>query len=93
MTIQEATETIEKNPASFPSGLDTSREEVRDFLEYVAVESVAEKFGQDASTLVAVAQNISCKAEDEVVAACNAAEVSLAVLRNACFKALVALRR
>ena len=93
MTLNEVIETVKKNPQAFPKGLDTSREEVRDFLEYVAVESVAEKFGQDASTLVAVAENICGKAEEEVVAACNAAEVSLAVLRNACFKALAALRR
>ena len=93
MTLNEVIETVKKNPQAFPKGLDTSREEVRDFLEYVSVEAVAEKFGRDASMLVAVAENICCKDEAEVKAVCDAAEVSLKTLRRACFKALAEMRR
>ena len=93
MTLNEVIETVKKNPQAFPKGLDTSREEVRDFLEYVSVEAVAEKFGRDASMLVAVAENIVCKSQREVEEACDAVRESLSELRNASLLAVAEASR
>ena len=92
MTLNEIVEMVKANPQTFPKGLETSGEDVKQYLAVVSVEPYVEKFANASALAVAVAENVGCKTLTEVVDAFDAASESLETLRMACRKAVASLK-
>ena len=92
MTLNEIVEMVKANPQAFPKGLETSDEDVKQYLALVSVEPDVEKFAKASALIVAVAENVGCKSRTEVSEAFDAASESLETLRRACLKAVASLK-
>ena len=93
MTLNEIIETVKSNPQAFPKGLETSDKDVKQYLALVSVEPQTDKFAKASATLVAVAENVTCKSQREVEEACDAVRESLRDLRNGCLLAVAEASR
>ena len=82
MTIKEATETIEKNPASFPSGLDTCYLDVLRFKVREEMTLEAMKFRVSADRFSSLAMKLDGATEAEMNEAYNAVRETLNSLNN-----------
>ena len=93
MTLNEMIEMVKANPKAFPKGLETSDKDVKQYLALVSVEPQTDKFAKASATLVAVAENVTCKSQREVEEACDAVRESLRDLRNGCLLAVAEASR
>ena len=93
MTLNEIIEMVKSNPQAFPKGLETSDKDVKQYLALVSVEPQTDKFAKASATLVAVAENVTCKSQREVEEACDAVRESLRDLRNGCLLAVAEASR
>ena len=82
MTIKEATETIEKNPASFPSGLDTCYLDVLRFKVREEMTTEAMKFRVSADRFSSLAMKLDGATEAEMNEAYNDVRETLNSLNN-----------
>lgn len=82
MTIQEATEIIEKNPASFPSGLDTCYSDVLRFKVREEIAPEAEKFRESADRFTRLAMKLDEATAAEMDEAYNDVRETLNSLNN-----------
>ena len=82
MTIQEAKEIIEKNPASFPSGLETSYLDVLRFTVRQEIAPEAMKFRVSADRFSSLAMKLDGATEAEMNEAYNDVCVTLNSLNN-----------
>ena len=93
MTLNEIIEMVKANPKAFPKGLETSDKDVKQYLALVSVEPQTDKFAKASATLVAVAENVTCKSQREVEETCDAVRESLRDLRNGCLLAVAEASR
>ena len=93
MTLNEIIEMVKANPKAFPKGLETSDKDVKQYLALVSVEPQTDKFAKASATLVAVAENVTCKSQREVEEACDAVRESFRDLRNGCLLAVAEASR
>ena len=93
MTLNVIIEMVKANPKAFPKGLETSDKDVKQYLALVSVEPQTDKFAKASATLVAVAENVTCKSQREVEEACDAVRESLRDLRNGCLLAVAEASR
>ena len=82
MTIQEAKEIIEKNPASFPSGLETSYLDVLRFTVRQEIAPEAMKFRVSADRFSSLAMKLDGTTEAEMNEAYNDVCETLNSLNN-----------
>ena len=82
MTIKEANEIIEKNPASFPSGLDTSYFDVLRFKVREEISPEAQKFRESADRFTRLAMKLDGATEAEMNDAYNDVRETLNSLNN-----------
>ena len=82
MTIQEATEIIEKNPESFPSGLGTSYLDVLRFAARQEISPEAEKFRAAADRFTRLAMKLDGSTAAEMSEAYNDVRETLNSLNN-----------
>ena len=66
---------------------------MKQYLALVSVEPQTDKFAKASATLVAVAENVTCKSQREVEEACDAVRESLRDLRNGCLLAVAEASR
>ena len=82
MTIKEANEIIEKNPASFPSGLDTSYLDVMRFTVRQEIAPESDKFRASADLFARLAMKLDGATEAEMSEAYNDVRETLNSLNN-----------
>ena len=82
MTIKEAPETIEKNPASFPSGLDTCHRDVLRFKVREEMTTEAMKFRESADRFTRLAMKLDGATAAEMDEAYNDVRETLNSLNN-----------
>ena len=82
MTIKEANEIIEKNPASFPSGLDTCYSDVLRFTVRQEFSPEAEKFRVSADRFARLAMKLDGATAAEMSEAYNDVRETLNSLNN-----------
>ena len=82
MTIKEANEIIERNPASFPSGLDTCYLDVLRFAVRQEISPEAEKFRVSADRFARLAMKLDGATAEEMSEAYNDVRETLNSLNN-----------
>ena len=92
-TLNDVIEKVKANKRAFPNGLDTDIKDVRHYLAVISVEPQTARFAEATSKVIAIADNLDCKTQQEVQNACNDVRGALDSLDLACCKALAEMHR